>query len=500
MSDTTDDHRVIAPVPRITIQAFCETADIADAIQAAAGDRRMQKAHVKVQMGGAPAAVEAYRNAPTPNVILIEADRDRPAILGYLDTLAEFCDAGTKVVVVGHVNDVILYRELMRRGISEYLIAPVAVLDFVRTTSELFRGRSADPVGRTIAVVGAKGGVGASTVAHNLAWAIGQGLGAPTAIADLDIAFGTAGLDFNQDPPQGIAEAVFAPDRLDGNLVDRLLSKCSDNLSLLAAPADARPHRRPDRVRARRADRHLARHRSRASSSTFRTCGRLGQAHADQRRRDRDRGGARAGDPAQRQEPFRAAAPGRPNDRKPKLVLNRSGVPKRPEISAAEFAKALGTRARRRLPFDAQLFGTAANNGQMIAEVQPSGKAAETFRPIAQRDHRPRRSRSGPRSLPRAALCRSWRGARPHSIPVSSELEDLSGRSGGGRPAERPRPRIASSAAGNRSARCPCRPMPNAPAVRPCRRACDRRCAGSHRRVGRRASSAGPRNTTRRRP
>ena len=84
---------------------------------------------------------------------------------------------------------------------------------------------------------GAKGGVGSSTIAHNIAWHFATELQMDTIIADLDLGFGTAGLDFNQDPPQGIAEAVFAPDRVDATLVDRLLSKCGDNLHLLAAPA-----------------------------------------------------------------------------------------------------------------------------------------------------------------------------------------------------------------------------------------------------------------------
>jgi pilus assembly protein CpaE len=287
------------------------------------------------------------------------------------------------VVVVGHVNDVILYRELMRRGISEYLIAPVAVLDFVRTTSELFSGPSADPVGRTIAVVGAKGGVGASTVAHNLAWAIGQGLGAPTAIADLDIAFGTAGLDFNQDPPQGIAEAVFAPDRLDGNLVDRLLSKCSDNLSLLAAPA----------VLDRTAD--LTESALDGLIDILRgmipnivlDVPHLWTAWAKRMLISADEiaivAAPELASLRNAKNLFELLRQSRPNDRKPKVILNQVGVPKRPEISAAEFAKALGTELAAVLPFDAQLFGTAANNGQMIAEVQPSGKAAETFADLA---------------------------------------------------------------------------------------------------------------------
>src|SRR5918995_5155331 len=161
MNEAAD--RVIAPVPRITIQAFCEAGDVAAAIQAAAEDRRMQKAQLKVQMGGAPAAVEAYRHSPTPNVIALESHGDRSGLLAYLDQLSEVCDSGTKVVVIGHVNDVILYRELMRRGVSEYIIAPVAVLDVVRSISDLFCAPGAEPVGRTIAVVGAKGGVGAST-------------------------------------------------------------------------------------------------------------------------------------------------------------------------------------------------------------------------------------------------------------------------------------------------------------------------------------------------
>src|SRR5205807_8325923 len=93
------------------------------------------------------------------------------------------------------------------------------------------------PVGRVIAVIGAKGGVGASTIAHNIGWAIARDLSLDTVVTDLDLGFGTAGLDYNQDPPLGIADAVFSPARADTNVVDRLLSKCTDHLSLLAAPA-----------------------------------------------------------------------------------------------------------------------------------------------------------------------------------------------------------------------------------------------------------------------
>ncbi|MGI4765178.1 MAG: hypothetical protein ACRYGP_08965, partial [Janthinobacterium lividum] len=85
----------IPPVPRITVQGFCETPEIADLMNEALADRRMSRAHVKVGMGGASAAVEAYRTAPTPNLIVIETTGDREVLVGHLDKLAEYCDAGT---------------------------------------------------------------------------------------------------------------------------------------------------------------------------------------------------------------------------------------------------------------------------------------------------------------------------------------------------------------------------------------------------------------------
>src|SRR4051794_22001429 len=218
----------IAPAPRVSVQAFCESVETAAAVQAAGEDRRLGKAHLKIQMGGIAAAIEAYRTAPTPNVVILETE-GRNNILAGLDQLASVCDAGTRVIVIGRINDVALYRELVRRGVSDYVIAPVNALDVVRSVCNMFSAPEAKAVGRIIAVVGAKGGVGASTVAHNIGWAIARDLALDSVVADLDLAFGTAGLDYNQDPAQGIADAVFSPDRVDTAFIDRLLSKCTDH-------------------------------------------------------------------------------------------------------------------------------------------------------------------------------------------------------------------------------------------------------------------------------
>src|SRR6202047_811764 len=129
ISPPVDDH--IAPAPRVSVQAFCETVETAAAVQSAGGDRRLGKAHLKIQRGGMAAAIEAYRSAPTPNVIILETE-GRNDILTGLDHLATVCDSGTRVIVIGRANEVMLYRDLVRRGVSDYVIAPVNTIDIVR--------------------------------------------------------------------------------------------------------------------------------------------------------------------------------------------------------------------------------------------------------------------------------------------------------------------------------------------------------------------------------
>ena len=374
----------IAPAPRVSVQAFCETVETAAAIQAAGEDRRMARAHLRIQMGGLIAAVEAYQSSPTPNVIILESESRNEDILANLDELAPVCDAATRVIIIGRMNDVALYRELVRRGVSDYLIAPVSALQIVRSVCGLFSAPDAKPVGRIIAVVGAKGGVGASAVAHNVAFSIARDLVLDAVVTDLDLAFGTAGLDFNQDPPQGIAEAVFSPDRIDNAFVDRLLSKCTDHLSLLAAPATL------DHVYDFGADAFEAIFDSLRATVP---CVVLDVPHQWTGWTKQTLVGA--------DDILIVAAPdlanlrnakniydflknARPNDHRPLYCLNQIGVPKRPEIKAADFAKALDDEPVAAIPFEPQLFGAAANNGQMIAEISAGHRTAEIFRQLAQ--------------------------------------------------------------------------------------------------------------------
>ena len=377
-----DDH--IAPAPRVSVQAFCETVETAAAVRSAGEDRRLGKAHLSVQMGGMANAVEVYRTVPTPNVIILETEGSSDILAG-LDQLATVCDAGTRVVVIGGVNDVAPYRELMRRGVNDYVIGPVNTLDVVRSICSLFSATETVALGRMIAIVGAKGGVGASTVAHNVAWAIARDLALDSVVIDLDLAFGTAGLDYNKDPLLGIANAVFSPERPDTAFIDRLLSKCSDHLSLLAAPATL------DQVYDFGAD---------AFDSIFDTlrlttpCIVLDVPHQWSGWTKRILVGA--DDILIVAEPDLANLRNaknmlnmlkglRPNDQTPLYCLNQVGMSKRPEIDARGFAKAIESQPIAAIPFDPRMFGTAANNGQMIAEISANHRTTKMFLQIAQR-------------------------------------------------------------------------------------------------------------------
>jgi pilus assembly protein CpaE len=371
------------PIPRISIQAFCEEAATAEAMQAAAEDRRLAKAHFTVHMGGPTAAVAHYQESPTPNLILLESLERRDGVLNDLDRLAEVCDAGTKVILVGHHNDVLLYREVIRRGVSEYLIAPVTPLGVMESISNLYNDPDSDPVGHVIAFVGAKGGSGSSTVCHNTAWAISEALKSDVVIADLDLPFGTAGLDFNQDPVQGIAEALASPERLDEVLLDRLLTKCSQHLSLFAAPGtlERDVEISPDACEmvldlVRQNVPYLAVDLPHVWAPWSKRVLLLADEIVITASPD-------LASLRNTKNICDLLKQNRKNDRKPFLVLNTVGLPKRPEIPVKEFADALEIAPSAVIEFDSEHFGMAANNGQMIEEVSAKAKAAGQFRELA---------------------------------------------------------------------------------------------------------------------
>ncbi|MBO0904312.1 AAA family ATPase [Jiella sonneratiae] len=373
----------VRPIPRISIQAFCETEAVASPIRRAGSDRRMAKAHLKVQMGGIKAATEHFQTAPTPNLVILESKLSPLDLIAELDVLADFCDPGSKVVIIGHHNDVALYRDLINRGISEYLVAPVSVGDVMTVIGGLFVAEGAEPLGRSIAFVGAKGGVGSSTIAHNVAWSISKLFSTDVVLADLDLAFGTANINFDQDPTQGIAEALQSADRIDDVYLDRLLAQCAEHLSLLAAPSvlDRTYDFEGDAFNA------LIETAQRGAPAVL-----LDVPHVwnEWTRTVLSRADHVVITAVPDLANLRNAknlvdtlTKIRPNDVRPFLILNQLTMPKRPEISAAEFTEPLGLEPLGEIPFDPAVFGNAANSGRMIAETDVKHASVAVFHHVA---------------------------------------------------------------------------------------------------------------------
>jgi len=365
-----------AMAPRIAIHVFCASPETAEVAERAAADRRMERAATVVRTGGLAAALEHYRTQATPPLVIVESLDTGPQLLAGLDSLAEVCDPGTKVIVIGVANDIALYRELMRRGVSEYLVPPLEPLAIVRAVTTLYADPSSPFVGRQVAFCPAKGGVGSSTLAHNVAHSIAERLHTNAVLVDFDLAFGTAGLDFNQDPLQTLAEALNEPDRLDPVLMDRMMARCSDRLNLFAAPANLNDDYELDQSAYEAVAQKIR------GAAPFIVLD-LPHAWSAWKRRilvsSDDLVVVATPDLASLRNAKNIVdlvRRARPNDAPPRLVLNQVGVPGRPEIPAKEFGDAIGVTPSVILPFEPKLFGQAANNGQMLGDVGVKGSKA----------------------------------------------------------------------------------------------------------------------------
>ncbi|MBP1851753.1 AAA family ATPase [Rhizobium halophytocola] len=371
------------PLPRISVHAFCISDNVQRMMEKCGVDRRMAKVSLRITSGTIEAAANMFANAPTPNLIILETETEPRALMAELEPLASVCDPSTRVILIGRYNDITLYRDLMRHGISEYMVAPVTMAEILGAISTIFVDPDAEPIGRTIAFIGAKGGVGSSTIAHNCAFSVSSLFATETILADLDLPYGTANIDFDQDPAQGIAEAIFSPDRLDEVFLDRLLSNCAQNLSLLAAPSlldrpydfeptaflpvievlqrsvpvsvlDV-PHGWSDWTRKVLAE---------VDEVVISCVPDLANLRNAKNMLD-------------------ALKKLRPNDKAPHIILNQVGMPKRPEIAPADFCEPLEIEPVAIIPFDIQLFGNAANSGRMISEMDAKSPTSETFAQLA---------------------------------------------------------------------------------------------------------------------
>ena len=375
----------IASLPRIAIDAFCETPETYEALQQASRDRHLAKARMQIHGGSLLEASAFYRGRETtPEIILIETAFSGAELFDALRQLAEACEVTTKVIVIGHVNDIQTYREVIRLGVSEYLSAPVQPRQLVENIAALYADPKAAPVGRNISFIGARGGVGSSTIAHNIAWFIANDIQMDVSVVDLDIPFGTTGLDFNLNLGRGIADALVSPERLDDVLLERLLVENGERMSIFASDVGLEQNLDQIPPEAYQSVLEVVR-RSVPQMVVDLPC--VWTSWSQQVLLGADTVVITAQldlvSLRNSRNMINLLQQERPNDAPPYLILNQVGIPKRPEISVQDFLNALGCNAEVIIPFVPQAFGTAANNGQMLAEVRGGESVSKLLKEFA---------------------------------------------------------------------------------------------------------------------
>lgn len=198
----------------------------------------------KAFKGGLRNAVQSLSVSASPQILLVDLSESGDPI-NDINSLAEVCEPGTVVIAVGQVNDVRLYRDLLLSGLQDYLLKPVspdALRDaFAHAHTILNAPKNDEKSGNrphvSTAVIGARGGVGASTIAASLAWTLSERMGQLTGFLDLDVHFGTGALSMDLEPGRGLTDAIENPSRIDGLFIERAMIKASDKLSILSAEA-----------------------------------------------------------------------------------------------------------------------------------------------------------------------------------------------------------------------------------------------------------------------
>jgi pilus assembly protein CpaE len=197
----------------------------------------------KVNKGGLRNAVQSLSVSASPNILFVDLSESADP-LNDINALADVCEPGTIVIAAGQVNDVRLYRDLVASGIHDYLLKPFTVdqlRDSFAHAQTILSGPRGEAQGDKphvmSAVIGVRGGVGASTMATSLAWLLGERAHRATALLDLDVHFGTGALALDLEPGRGLTDAIENPSRIDGLFIERAMVRANERLSVLSAEA-----------------------------------------------------------------------------------------------------------------------------------------------------------------------------------------------------------------------------------------------------------------------
>ncbi|MGD9637494.1 MAG: AAA family ATPase [Alphaproteobacteria bacterium] len=327
---------------------------------------------INFHKGGLIAAVEYYKDKETPDlVILEEKEEDDNKMLSYLEKFAEFCSPNTKVIIVGKLNDINLYRKLISEGVTEYFTYPLSFDDLINRIETVFSRPDSMPKGKLISFYGARGGVGSSCLAHNVAWILSHEKKDDVILVDTDIFFGTAAFAFNLDVKQTIVDAIMQPNRLDQDLLEKIMIHYDDYLMILGSPANFSNN---VKISIEVLDKIIDMLRQMADIVILDLPHNY-EAWIYQTLIDSD-------------EAVIVATPDltsfrniknikdiidKTREKKPfKLVFNQYDSNRKTQLSEKDFSETLGVQPLMTMPYVPDVFGEANNNGQMICEMDPN--------------------------------------------------------------------------------------------------------------------------------
>lgn len=386
MDDMQADDRaggVVLALPRVSIDIFVTTGDVKYSAERFASDRRVRRCSVSIKQGGLAAAGSHYATHQPAAMIVVETGDGDEDVVSDIERLASYCPPETRVIVIGGANDVCLYRNLLRIGVSDYLLKPVAASSLVAAVGEaLMEDEGEAKAGAVTVVMGARGGAGASTIAHNLACAFSSKLDTTTALLDLNPGFGVCGMQFDLQPTRTLADAVKEGDNLDADVLDRLIQWRDKRLGILAAPAGEDPRFPQEPGRAARVldfARRIAQRVVVDAPSGWSTWTEEAIENADSlvivatpdlpslrnARMLRD-----------------ALKRLRPNDQPPAFVLNRLRGGAEPLVPATEFERVLNTRIAARIVESAAI-QSAEMNGRPLLEAAPESAQSREIAALA---------------------------------------------------------------------------------------------------------------------
>jgi pilus assembly protein CpaE len=370
-------------IHRFNIEAFPLTRETEAALEGLRAEREFSKVKLSILFGGLPRAAKHYADNPSPRVIIVEDPSGLDQLMKNLEHMAEVVEPGRKVIVIGSINDVQVYRRLVSQGISEYLVGPVSTQEIVEAVVEAIRDPSAKQQGRLISFVGARGGVGSTTVAANTAWTLADITKDETILVDLDLNFGTSALSLNLDPKQSIGDALLDHERLDNTLVERFLMEHDEYLSVMSTQGTLKEVYRPT---TETVERLIDLARQMASYVVVDVPRQWSEWISNLLVLSDDVVITAAPDLSNLRDAKMLVdwmRSRRGEQASVRMVLNKLDASKKTQLSVKDFQESLRLAPIGVLPFEPQTFGQLSNNGQVFGEGARSHKASAVFRQLA---------------------------------------------------------------------------------------------------------------------